>query len=143
MEKYYFKNAEGVTVYVEVTEEQKKALIKMNRRSWRLDAKEAYHTTSLDAIEEAGHIFVSEELNGEESMIVAEELLQDKHLLKQLKKILPLLTPLQRRTLYKVCVKNMNGMEIAEEEGVAKQVVYRRLENIAKKIKKLLEKQGD
>ena len=37
----------------------------------------------------------------------------------------------------------MNGMEIAEEEGVAKQVVYRRLENIAKKIKKLLEKQGD
>lgn len=143
MEKYYFKNAEGVTVYVEVTEEQKKALIKMNRRSWRLDAKEAYHTTSLDAIEEAGHVFVSEELNGEESMIVAEELLQDKHLLKKLKKILPLLTPLQRRTLYKVCVENMNGMEIAEEEGVAKQVVYRRLENISKKIKKLLEKQGD
>ena len=87
MEKYYFKNAEGVTVYVEVTEEQKKALIKMNRRSWRLDAKEAYHTTSLDAIEEAGHVFVSEELNGEESMIVAEELLQDKHLLKKLNPI--------------------------------------------------------
>ena len=29
MEKYYFKNAEGVTVYVEVTEEQKKALIEL------------------------------------------------------------------------------------------------------------------
>ena len=103
MEKYYFKNAEGITVYVEVTEEQKKALIKMNRRSWRLDAKEAYHTTSLDAIEEAGHIFVSEELNGEESMIVAEELLQDKHLLKKLKKILPLLTSKQRKTLSLEC----------------------------------------
>lgn len=143
MEKYYFKNAKGVTVFVEVTEEQKKALIKMNRRSWRLDAKEAYHTTSLDAIEEAGHVFVSEELNGEEAMIAAEELLQDKLILKKLKTILPLLTPLQRKTLYKVCVRKMNGMEIAEEEGLAKQVVYRRLENISKKIKKLLEKQGD
>ena len=143
MEKYYFKNAEGVTVYVEVTEEQKKALIKMNRRSWRLDAKEAYHTTSLDAIEEAGHIFVSEELNGEESMIVAEELLQDKHLLKKLKKILPLLTSKQRKTLYKLCVEKKTPAEIAEEEGVAKQSIADRIEGLRKKIKKFLEKLPD
>ena len=143
MEKYYFKNAEGVTVFVEVTEEQKKALIKMNRRSWRLDAKEAYHTTSLDAIEEAGHIFVSEELNGEESMIVAEELLQDKHLLKKLKKILPLLTSKQRKTLYKLCVENKTPAEIAEEEGVAKQSIADRIEGLRKKIKKFLEKLPD
>ena len=143
MEKYYFKNAEGVTVFVEVTEEQKNALIKMNRRSWRLDAKEAYHTTSLDAIEEAGHIFVSEELNGEESMIVAEELLQDKHLLKKLKKILPLLTSKQRKTLYKLCVEKKTPAEIAEEEGVAKQSIADRIEGLRKKIKKFLEKLPD
>ena len=143
MEKYYFKNAEGVTVYVEVTEEQKKALIKMNRRSWRLDARESYHTTSLDAIEEAGHVFVSEELNGEESMIVAEELLQDKHLLKKLKKILPLLTSKQRKTLYKLCVEKKTPAEIAEEEGVAKQSIADRIEGLRKKIKKFLEKLPD
>ena len=141
MEKYYFKNAEGVTVYVEVTEEQKKALIKMNRRSWRLDAKESYHTTSLDAIEEAGHIFVSEELNGEEAMIAAEELLHDKRTLKMLKKILPLLTALQRKTLYQLCVKGKTQAEIAAEEGVTEVALTRRMNAIRKKIKKFLEKQ--
>ena len=141
MEKYYFKNAEGVTVYVEVTEEQKKALIKMNRRSWRLDAKESYHTTSLDAIEEAGHIFVSEELNGEESMIAREDLLHDKRTLKMLKKILPLLTSLQRKTLYRLCVKGKTQAEIATEDGVTEAAIAIRMSDIRKKIKKLLEKQ--
>ena len=141
MEKYYFKNAEGVTVYVEVTEEQKKALIKMNRRSWRLDAKESYHTTSLDAIEEAGHIFVSEELNGEESMIAREDLLHDKRTLKMLKKILPLLTPLQRKTLYRLCVNGKTQAEIATEDGVTEAAIAIRMSDIRKKIKKLLEKQ--
>ena len=141
MEKYYFKNAEGVIVFVEVTEEQKKALIKMNRRSWRLDAKEAYHTTSLDAIEEAGHVFVSEELNGEEAMIAAEELLHDKRTLKMLKKIFPSLTPLQSNTLYRLCVKGQTQAEIASEDGVTEAAIAIRMSDIRKKIKKLLEKQ--
>lgn len=141
MEKYYFKNAEGVTVFVEVTEEQKKALIKMNRRSWRLDAKEEYHTTSLDAIEEAGHIFMSNELNAEDSMIEAEDLLQDKRVLKMLKKILPLLTPLQRKTLYKICVEGKNQAQIAAEESVTEVALTRRMNAIRKKIKKFLKKQ--
>lgn len=143
MEKYYFKNAQGITVYVEVTEEQKKELIKMNRRSWRLEAKETYHTTSLDAIEEAGHNFVSGELNAEEAMIEQEELLQDKRVLRKMKKILPLLTSVQRKTLYKLCVEKKGLVEIAEEEGIAKQSVADRIEGLRKKIKKFLEKLPD
>jgi predicted DNA-binding protein YlxM (UPF0122 family) len=72
-----------------------------------------------------------------------EELLQDKRVLRKMKKILPLLTSVQRKTLYKLCVEKKGLVEIAEEEGIAKQSVADRIEGLRKKIKKFLGKLPD
>lgn len=138
MEKYYFKNAQGVKVFVEVTLEQKESLMELNRETWKAETKEKYHTTSLEAIEEDGHIFASEELNAEEAMLAQEELLEDKRVLNILKKVIPLLTPLQRKTLYKICVEHKSQADIAKEENVTEGAITIRLYGIRKKIQKFL-----
>lgn len=60
MKRIYFKDGEGKTVYVEVSDKVAETYMEVKREAWRNDSYEEYHTTSLDAIQESGHEFADE-----------------------------------------------------------------------------------
>lgn len=140
MVKIYVKNANGQKVYVEVTDKQAQAYKEELRKEWRSDCYENYYTTSLDAIIDGGHDIADEESDIETLFEKKEQEIQTKALLKRLKEVLPLLTPIQRRTLYKLFIKNMTQAEIAKEEGLSKAAISYRVNGIYSRLKKLLEK---
>ena len=101
MKHIYIKDADGRKVIVEVTDEVAQAYRESLREEWRGDAKERYHTISLDVVTGSGHEFA----DGNE--ILAERLSHDavrQALLEKLRDAFQSLTPLQKRTLYKVGV---------------------------------------
>jgi len=61
-------------------------------------------------------------------------------LIKKLKQAMTELTPTQKRTVYKLFVKNMTQAEIAKEEGLSKAAITYRVNGIYSRLKKLLEK---
>ena len=63
-----------------------------------------------------------------------------KALIKKLKEAMSELTPIQRRTIYKLFVKNMSQAEIAKEEGLSKAAITYRVKGIYSRLKNLLEK---
>ena len=65
---------------------------------------------------------------------------QTKALIKKLKQAMTELTPTQKRTVYKLFVKNMTQAEIAKEEGLSKAAITYRVNGIYSRLKKLLEK---
>lgn len=107
MVKIYVKNADGQKVYVEVTDEQAKIYRDECRREWRTEWNERYHTTSLDGIIDAGHDIADKESDIESIFEEEERKSQTKLLLKKLKQAMTELTPTQKRTVYKLFVKNM------------------------------------
>ena len=68
------------------------------------------------------------------------EMKRTKAMLKTLKKAMQTLTPIQKRTVYKLFVKNMSQAEIAREEGLTKMALTYRVAGIYAKLKKYLEK---
>lgn len=48
MKRIYFKDGEGKTVYVEVSDKVAETYMEAKREAWRNDAYEGYHTTSLE-----------------------------------------------------------------------------------------------
>ena len=60
MKRIYFKDGEGKTVYVEVSDKVAETYMEVKREAWRNDSYEEYHTTSLDAIQESGLEFADE-----------------------------------------------------------------------------------
>lgn len=147
MKRIYFKDGEGKTVYVEVSDKVAETYMEVKREAWRNDSYEEYHTTSLDAIQESGHEFADAGADIEAAMISCEDAVERKQMLVKLKSAIPKLTPLQQRTLKKIFVLNMSQAEIAREEGVSEQAIsdrvsriYSHLRKVLKKIKKNFEK---
>ena len=108
MKRIYFKDGEGKTVYVEVSDKVAETYMEVKREAWLNDSYEEYHTTSLDAIQESGHEFADEGADIEAGMISCEDAVERKQMLVKLKSAIPKLTPLQQRTLKKIFVLNMS-----------------------------------
>ena len=140
MVKIYVKNANGQKVYVEVTDKQAKVYRDECRKEWRNMANEKNHTVSLDEIVDAGHDIADEQSDIESIFEEKERKEQTKALIKKLKEAMSELTPIQRRTIYKLFVKNMSQAEIAKEEGLSKAAITYRVNGIYSRLKKLLEK---
>ncbi len=140
MVKIYVKNADGQKVYVEVTDEQAKVYRDECRREWRNMANEKNHTVSLDEIVDAGHDMADEKSDIESIFEEKERKANTKALIKKLKEAMSELTPIQRRTIYKLFVKNMSQAEIAKEEGLSKAAITYRVKGIYSRLKNLLEK---
>lgn len=140
MVKIYVKNADGQKVYVEVTDEQAKVYRDEYRKEWRTEWNERYHTTSLQGIVDAGHDMADDKADVESVFEEKENEEQTKTLIKKLRQAMTELTPTQKRTVYKLFVKNMTQAEIAKEEGLSKAAITHRVNGIYSRLKKLLEK---
>ena len=140
MVKIYVKNANGQKVYVEVTDEQTKVYRDECRKEWRNMANEKNHTVSLDEIVDAGHDIADEQSDIESIFEEKENKANTKALIRKLKDAMSELTPTQKRTIYKLFVKNMTQAEIAKEEGLSKAAITYRVNGIYSRLKKLLEK---
>ena len=140
MAKIYFKNEHGKKVSVEVTEDVAKQYRESFQEEWRGDAYEGYYSTSLESITEAGRDFADEEADTEELYLAREARAERKVLMRKLKAALPYLTDLQRKTIHKLFVLNMSQSDIAREEGVAHQVINKRVARIYAQLKVLIKK---
>lgn len=140
MVKIYVKNAGGQKVYVEVTEAQASAYREEKQKEWRSEWNERYHTVSFDEIVEAGYDLADADSDIDRICEEKDEMKRTKAMLKTLKKAMQTLTPIQKRTVYKLFVKNMSQVEIAREEGLTKMALTYRVAGIYAKLKKYLEK---
>ena len=140
MKHIYIKDADGRKVIVEVADDLAAAYRESLREEWRGDAKERYHTISLGAVADAGHEFADGNESIGDVLIREEDNVAKQELFKKLRDALQSLAPLQKRTLYKVYVLHMSQSEVAREEGVARQIVPKRLIRIHKRLKNSLEK---
>ncbi len=140
MAKIYFKDEHGKRVSVEVTDEVAKQYRESLQEEWRGDAYEGYYSTSLESITEAGHDFADEEADTEELYLAREAKTERKVLMRKLRAALPYLTDLQRKTIHKLFVLNMSQSDIAREEGVAHQVINKRVARIYAQLKVLIKK---
>ncbi len=140
MVKIYVKNAGGQKVYVEVTEAQASAYREEKQKEWRSEWNERYHTVSFDEIVEAGYDLADADSDIDRICEEKDEMKRTKAMLKTLKKAMQTLTPIQKRTVYKLFVKNMSQAEIAREEGLTKMALTYRVAGIYAKLKKFLEK---
>ena len=130
MKAIYFFDAQGKKVFVEVNDEVAEAYRKCQREEWRNDAYEKYHSKSLDKIIESGHDFEDKRSYTEELYVEREEKAERQAVVEKLKEVLPLLTDLQRETIHKLFELNMSQSEIAREEGVAHQVINKRVARV-------------
>ena len=140
MAKIYFINARGKKVSVEVSEEIAKQYRESLREEWRGDAYEKYYSKSLEGIIESGRDFEDEKTDTEEVFDLQETQREQAALIDKLNAALPYLTDLQRQTLHKLFDLNMSQSEIAREEGVAHQVINKRVARIFSQLRKLIEK---
>ena len=104
MQHIYYKDADGKEISVEVTDEVAAAYRESRRKEWRGNAKERYHTVSLDAVTDAGHEFEDESASID-VLTREEDDSARQTLLKKLKEAVAHLTPLQRATLHKLYVQ--------------------------------------
>lgn len=139
MKKIYFRNALGKKVSIEISEEIEKQYRESLREEWRGDAYEKYYTKSMDGIIEAGRDFEDRQADTEGNFVLQEERKEQAALIEKLKAVLPYLTDLQRQTIHKLFDLNMSQSEIAREEGVAHQVINKRVARIYTQLKKFLE----
>lgn len=140
MQHIYYKDADGKEISVEVTDEVAAAYHESRRKEWRGNAKERYHTVSLDAVTDAGHEFEDESASIDDILTREEDDATRQALLRKLKDAVAHLTPLQRATLYKLYVLRMSQREIAIEEGVTEATVSERITNLHNRLKKFLKK---
>ena len=140
MKHIYYKDAKGKKVRIEVTDEVAAAYRESLREEWRGDAKEKYHTLSLDKFAEEGYEIMAVGENAESRMLTREDEEEKAFMLKRIKGLLPLLTPLQRDTLKKIYFYHMTQAEIAREEGVSEPVISKRVARIYARLQKELKK---
>ena len=73
-------------------------------------------------------------------MLTREDEEEKVFMLKRIKGLLPLLTPLQRMTLKKLYFCHMTQAEIARDEGVSEPVISKRVARIYARLQKKLKK---
>ena len=140
MQHIYYKDADGKEISVEVTDEVAQAYHESRRKEWRGNAKERYHTVSLDAVTDAGHEFADGDEGIDERLSrEADDAVRQEHL-EKLSEAVEHLTPLRRATVYKLYVLRMSQREIAIEEDVTEATVSERIANLHNKLKKISEK---
>lgn len=139
MQNIYYKDADGKEISVEVTDEVAAAYRESRREEWRGNARERYHTISLDAATDAGHEFEDESASID-VLTREEDDAARQALLRKLKEAVAHLTPLQRVTLHKLYAPHMSQAEISREEDVIESVISRRISRIYARLKKFLEK---
>ena len=139
MKHIYIKDSDGRKVVVEVTDEVAVAYRESRREEWRGNARERYHTISLDAATDAGHEFEDESASID-VLTREEDDAARQTLLVKLREAVGHLTPLQRMTLHKLYVLHMSQREIAKEEGVTEATVSERITNLHNRLKKFLKK---
>ena len=140
MQHIYYKDADGKEISVEVTDEVAQAYHESRRKEWRGNAKERYHTVSLDAATDAGHEFADGDEGIDERLSREEDDAARQALLRKLKEAVAHLTPLQRVTLHKLYAPHMSQAEISREEGVTEATVSERITNLHNRQKKFLKK---
>lgn len=140
MQNIYYKDADGKEISVEVTDEVAAAYRESRREEWRGNARERYHTISLDAATDAGHEFADADEGIDERLSREEDDTARQALLVKLREAVELLTPLQRATLHKLYALHMSQREIAIEEGVTEATVSERITNLHNRLKKFLKK---
>lgn len=140
MKHIYYKDAKGKKVRIEVTDEVAAAYRESLREEWRGDAKEKYHTLSLNKFAEEGYEIMAVGENAESRMLTREDEEEKAFLFKRIKKLLLLLTPLQRKTLKKLYFCHMTQAEIARDEGVSEPVISKRVARIYARLQKELKK---
>lgn len=140
MKHIYYKDTNGKKVQAEVSDEVAAAYRESLREEWRGNAKEKYHTLSLDAFAEEGYEIIAGEENAESKILSREDQEEKYLLLKRIKELLPLLTPLQRKTLKKLYFCHMTQAEIARDEGVSEPVISKRIARIYAQLQKKLKK---
>ena len=140
MQHIYYKDADGRKIIVEVTDEVAAAYHESRRKEWRGNAKERYHTVSLDVVTDAGHEFADGDEGIDERLLREEDDAARQAILRRLKEAVAHLTPLQRATLHKLYVLHMSQREIAIEEGVTEATVSERITNLHNRLKKFLKK---
>lgn len=140
MKHICYKDAKGKKVRIEVTDEIAAAYRESLREEWRGDAKEKYHTLSLDKFAEDGYEIMAVGENAEDRMLTREDEEEKTFLFKRIKELLPLLTPLQRRTLKKIYFYHMTQADIARKEGVSEPVISKRVARIYARLQKELKK---
>ena len=139
MQHIYYKDADGKEISVEVTDEVAQAYHESRRKEWRGNAKERYHTVSLDAVTDAGHEFEDESASID-VLTREEDDAARQALMETLRGAVAHLTLLQRATLHKLYVLHMSQREIAIEEGVTEATVSERITNLHNRLKKFLKK---
>ena len=140
MKHIYYKDTNGKKVQAEVSDEVAAAYRESLREEWRGNAKEKYHTLSLDTFAEEGYEIMTDEKNAESKILSREDREEKYLLLKRIKELLPLLTPLQRKTLKKLYFLHMTQADIAREEGVSEPVISKRVARIYARLQKELKK---
>ena len=140
MKHIYYKDAKGKKVRIEVTDEIAAAYRESLREEWRGDAKEKYHTLSLDKFAEDGYEIMAVGENAEDRMLTREDEEEKTFLFKRIKQLLPLLTPLQQKTLKKLYFYHITQTDIAREEGVSEPVISKRVARIYARLQKKLKK---
>lgn len=123
----------GTKVTVEVTEEIAEYLKHTRRQIWCNEAKEEYHTTSLDSMEANGSVFACSALGAEEQLIAREVAVEQR---TRLKLAMRTLSQEQLKLVKMRYVDRMKLAEIAIVFGITYQAVQNRIKKILRKIRK-------
>lgn len=86
MKHIYYKDAKGKKVRIEVTDEVAAAYRESLREEWLGDAKEKYHTLSLDKFAEEGYEIMAAGENAESRMLIREDEEEKAFLFKRITK---------------------------------------------------------
>lgn len=140
MAMIYFRSTQGKKISIEVSDEIAKQYRECLIKEWRTDSYEKYYSKSLEGIIESGRDFVDVRADTEKIVELKESQNEQAALIEKLKVACSFLTDLQRQTIHKLFDLNMTQAEIAKEEGVAHQVVSKRVARIYSQLKKFLEK---
>lgn len=101
------------------------------RNDWKHDWRNRKNNTSLEVLEESGFQFVSKEKSAQERIEETEEIVA-------LRKALLQLSSEERILIERVYFKGEKHSEIADEFGVDRTTIVKRIKKILKKIEEIL-----
>lgn len=132
------KSLDGKTVEMQVTDEQYESFREVQKPYWREKKYQSRHGLSLELLLDDNSLDIVDESQNPEIFFINEVDKKEKAvLLKILKKGLKMLTEKQADAIYMHFFLEMSYEEIAEDEGVSKVAIFKRIEFALKKLKKL------
>lgn len=136
MKTIIFRLADGKTVQVKMTDAQYHSFKEIQRPYWREEKQKQRHGLSLERfIEENGFDMPDDKQNPEVLIDSRAEKKQRALQLEILRQGLKTLTDKQASAIHKHFFLGMSYAEIAEEEGISKIAIFKRIECALKKLK--------